>query len=158
VVSLVEEYSALDDVMSMAMDLHTLGSPNYHHYFVKKLVFMALDCHDWEKEMASMLLLALYVDMIEPDQIAKGFRNLLESVDDLSLDIPDAVDILAVFLAQAVVDNIPSGIPHKDEKSPGRGLSGSCCHAARREELSAGTASCRSCEAQMGWEHLHDSC
>jgi programmed cell death protein 4 len=119
---------------------------------------MGLDCHDWEKEMASMLLLALYIDVIEPDQIAKGFRNLLESVDDLSLDIPDAVDILAFFLAQAVVDNIPSGIPHKDEKSPGRGLSGSCRHAASREELSAGTASCRSCEAQMGREHLHNSC
>jgi hypothetical protein len=28
VASLVEEYFALDDVMSMAMDLHTLGSPN----------------------------------------------------------------------------------------------------------------------------------
>ncbi len=92
--SLVEEYFALDDVMSMAMDLHTLGSLNYHHYFVEKL---ALDCHDWEKEMASMLLLALFVDVVEPDQITKGFRNLLESVDDLSLDNPDAVDILAVF-------------------------------------------------------------
>jgi hypothetical protein len=150
VVSLVEEYFALDDVMSMAMDLHTLGSPNYHHYFVKKLVLMALDCHDCEKEMASMLLFALYVDVIEPDQIAKGFRNLLESVDDLSLDIPDAIDFFAAFLAQAVVDDIPCGIPHKDEKSPGRRLSGSCHHAASREELSAGTASCRSCELQMG--------
>jgi hypothetical protein len=150
VVSLVEEYFALDDVMSMALDLHTLGSPNYHHYFVKKLVSMALDCHDWEKEMASMLLFALYVDVIEPDQITKGFRNLLESVDDLSLDIPDAIDFFAAFLAQAVVDDIPCGIPHKDEKSPGRRLSGSCHHAASREELSAGTASCRSCELQMG--------
>ncbi|CAM6068910.1 unnamed protein product [Sphagnum tenellum] len=124
VVSLVEEYFALDDVMSMAMDLHTLGSPNYHHYFVKKLVSMALDCHDWEKEMASMLLFALYVDVIEPDQIAKGFRNLLESIDDLSLDIPDAIDFCAAFLAQAAVDDIPCGIPHKDEKSPGRGSQG----------------------------------
>jgi hypothetical protein len=87
--------------------------------------------------------LALYVDVIEPDQIAKGFRNLLESVDDLSLDIPDAVDILAFFLTQAVVEDIPSRIPHKHEKSPGRGLSGGCHHPASREELSAGTASCR---------------
>ncbi|CAK9872033.1 unnamed protein product [Sphagnum jensenii] len=73
--------------------------------------------------MASMLLFAMYVDVIEPDQIAKGFRNLLESVDDLSLDIPDAIDFFAAFLAQAVVDDIPCGIPHKDEKTPGRGLS-----------------------------------
>ncbi len=117
VASLVEEYFASDDVTSMATDLRNLGSPNYHHYFVKKLVSMALDRHDREKEMASVLLSALYADVIEPDQLAKGFRNLLESVDDLSLDIPDAVDILAVFLARAVVDDIlPPAFLSKTQK------------------------------------------
>lgn len=106
VVSLVEEYFASDDVPAMATDLRNLGSPNYHHHFVKKLISMALDHHDREKEMASVLLSALYADVIQPDQLAKGFANLLESVDDLILDIPDAVDILAVFLARAVVDDI----------------------------------------------------
>ncbi|CAM6103346.1 unnamed protein product [Calypogeia fissa] len=56
--------------------------------------------------MASVLLSTLYADIIEPEQIAKGFTKLLECVDDLSLDIPDASDILALFLARAVVDNI----------------------------------------------------
>ncbi|XP_024399349.1 MA3 DOMAIN-CONTAINING TRANSLATION REGULATORY FACTOR 3 [Physcomitrium patens] len=106
VVSLIEEYFAAGDVASMATDLSNLESPNYHHHFVKKLISMAMDHHDKEKEMASVLLSALYADVLKPEQLAKGFTNLLESVEDLVLDIPEAVDILAIFLARAVVDDI----------------------------------------------------
>lgn len=125
VVSLVEEYFASDDVTAMATDLRNLGTSTYHHYFVKKLISMALDRHDREKEMASVLLSALYADVIEPEQLAKGFMNLLESVDDLVLDIPDAVDILAVFLARAVVDDtLPPAFLRKAQKVLAEGSKG----------------------------------
>lgn len=68
--------------------------------------YRAMDKNDREKEQASALLSALYADVIAPDQMAKGFTKLLESVEDLSLDIPDAVDLLSLFLARAVVDDI----------------------------------------------------
>lgn len=106
VVTIVEEYFVTADVAEAAASLRDLGSPIYLHHFVKKLISMALDRHDREKEMASVLLSALYADVIQPDQLAKGFTRLLEAVDDLSLDIPDASDILALFLARAVVDDI----------------------------------------------------
>ncbi|XP_002964316.2 programmed cell death protein 4 [Selaginella moellendorffii] len=106
VVYIVEEYFATGNVADAATDLRDLGSPSYHHYFVKRLISMALDRHDREKEMASVLLSALYADVMEPDQLAKGFTKLLESADDLALDIPDATDVLALFLARAVVDDI----------------------------------------------------
>ncbi|CAM6114371.1 unnamed protein product [Calypogeia fissa] len=106
VVTIIEEYFNNDDVPETAANLRDVGSPMYHHYFIKKLISMAMDRHDREKEMASVLLSALYADIIEPEQIAKGFTKLLECVDDLSLDIPDASDILALFLARAVVDDI----------------------------------------------------
>ncbi|GAB4843326.1 Peptide chain release factor 1, mitochondrial [Ancistrocladus abbreviatus] len=67
---------------------------------------MAMDRHDKEKEMASVLLSAIYVDVISPAQISQGFILLLESADDLSVDIPDAVNVLALFIARAVVDDI----------------------------------------------------
>lgn len=67
---------------------------------------MAMDRHDKQKEMASVLLSALYADVISPPQIRDGFVLLLESADDLSVDILDAVDVLALFLARAVVDEI----------------------------------------------------
>ncbi|CAH9148159.1 unnamed protein product [Cuscuta epithymum] len=106
VVSLVEEYFSTGDVDVAASDLRELGSVEYHPYFIKRLVSMAMDRHDKEKEMASVLLSALYADVISSAQISRGFFMLLESTDDLAVDILDAVDILALFIARAVVDDI----------------------------------------------------
>ncbi|KAK7350675.1 hypothetical protein VNO77_09542 [Canavalia gladiata] len=106
VVSIIEEYFSTGDVELAASDLRELGSEEYHPYFIKRLVSMAMDRHDKEKEMASVLLSALYADVISPAQIRDGFFMLIESADDLAVDILDAVDILALFLARAVVDDI----------------------------------------------------
>lgn len=106
VVSIIEEYFNTGVVEVAVSDLRELGSSEYHPYFIKRLVSMAMDRHDKEKEMASVLLSALYVDVISPAQISQGFILLLESADDLSVDIPDAVNVLALFVARAVVDDI----------------------------------------------------
>ncbi|OAY47886.1 MA3 DOMAIN-CONTAINING TRANSLATION REGULATORY FACTOR 1 [Manihot esculenta] len=106
VVSIIEEYFSTGDVEVATSDLRELGSREYHPYFIKRLVSMAMDRHDKEKEMASVLLSALYADVISPSQIRDGFVILLESADDLAVDILDAVDILALFIARAVVDDI----------------------------------------------------
>lgn len=106
VASIIEEYFSTDDVVLAASDLRELNSSQYHPYFIKRLVSMAMDRHDKEKEMASVLLSALYADVISPAQIQDGFYMLLDSADDLAVDILDAVDILALFLARAVVDDI----------------------------------------------------
>lgn len=106
VVSLIEEYFSTGDVDVAASDLRELGSSEFLPYFVKRLVSMAMDRHDKQKEMASVLLSALYADVISSAQISQGFFMLLESADDLAVDILDAVDVLALFLARAVVDDI----------------------------------------------------
>lgn len=103
---IVEEYFATDDIGSTANELKELDMPGYNYYFVKKLVSMAMDRHDKEKEMAAVLLSTLYANIIYPPQVYKGFSKLVESADDLIVDIPDAVDILALFIARAVVDDI----------------------------------------------------
>ncbi|KAI4374600.1 hypothetical protein MLD38_012579 [Melastoma candidum] len=106
IISIVEEYFSNGDMDLAISDLRELGSSEYHPYFIKRLVSMAMDHHDKEKEMASVLLSSLYADVISPHQIRDGFVLLLESADDFCVDIPDAVDILALFLARAVVDEI----------------------------------------------------
>ncbi|CAI0377057.1 unnamed protein product [Linum tenue] len=103
---IVEEYFATSDVVSTANELRELKLPGYSYYFVKKLVSMAMDRHDKEKEMAAVLLSALYSEVIDPSQVYKGFSKLVESADDLIVDIPDTVDVLALFIARAVVDDI----------------------------------------------------
>ncbi|XP_071701850.1 MA3 DOMAIN-CONTAINING TRANSLATION REGULATORY FACTOR 1-like [Rutidosis leptorrhynchoides] len=106
VASIINEYFTTGDVDLASSDLKELGSSEYHPYFIKRLVSMAMDRHDKEKEMASVLLSALYSDVISSTQIKQGFFMLLESVDDLAVDILDAVEILALFIARAVVDDI----------------------------------------------------
>ncbi|KAJ0790170.1 putative programmed cell death protein [Helianthus annuus] len=106
VASIIDEYFTNDDVDLAASELRELGSSEYHPYFVKRLVSMAMDRHDKEKEMASVLLSALYSDVISSTQIKQGFFMLLESADDLEVDILDAVEILALFVARGVVDDI----------------------------------------------------
>ena len=71
---------------------------------VKVLTFGLSCCR--EHEMAANLLSSLYHEIIQADQMQKGFKNLLNSVDDLKLDVPSAEDDLGLFLARAVIDDI----------------------------------------------------
>ncbi|KAF5732185.1 hypothetical protein HS088_TW18G00876 [Tripterygium wilfordii] len=117
VVSLIEEYFSTGDVEVASSDLRELGSTDYHPYFIKRLVSRAMDRHDREKEMASVLLSALYADVISPahirdeaaeeglissSQMAKGFARLAESLDDLALDIPSAKTLFQSLVPKAI--------------------------------------------------------
>ncbi|KAK8923836.1 Eukaryotic translation initiation factor isoform 4G-1 [Platanthera zijinensis] len=106
VVPIIEEYFTAGEVEQAASDLKDLGLDEFHPYFIKKLISMAMDKHAKEKEMASVLLSALYADVITASQISQGFIILLESAEDLAVDVLDAVDVLALFIARAVVDDI----------------------------------------------------
>ncbi|KAJ9567797.1 hypothetical protein OSB04_003763 [Centaurea solstitialis] len=118
VASIIDEYFTTGDVDLAASELRELGSFEYHPYFIKRLVSMAMDRHDKEKEMTSVLLSALYSDVISSTHIKQGFFMLLESADDLAVDILDAVEILALFIARAVVDDIlPPAFVTKAKKS-----------------------------------------
>ncbi|KAL9275437.1 MA3 DOMAIN-CONTAINING TRANSLATION REGULATORY FACTOR 1-like protein [Drosera capensis] len=139
VVSIIEEYFNNGAVEVAVSDLEELGSSEYHPYFIKRLVSLAMDRHDKEKEMASVLLSALYADVISPAQISQGFILLLESTDDLSVDIPDAVNVLALFIARAVVDDIlPPAFTKKVQKTlPDSSLGLQVIKVAEKSYLSA---------------------
>ncbi|KAF6262938.1 armadillo-type protein [Scenedesmus sp. NREL 46B-D3] len=92
VTAIVEEYFSSGDTMG--------------HYFVKRLVTLALDRKDKEREMASSLLSNLYAEVLSGEQVQKGFARLVESLDDLLLDVPDAVEQLSLFIARGVVDDV----------------------------------------------------
>eukprot|EP00271_Cylindrocystis_brebissonii_P021137 TRINITY_DN7402_c0_g1_i1.p1 TRINITY_DN7402_c0_g1~~TRINITY_DN7402_c0_g1_i1.p1 ORF type:complete len:735 (-),score=154.20 TRINITY_DN7402_c0_g1_i1:1631-3835(-) len=132
VVAIIAEYFTSGDLATVAADLAELGAPGYHHYFVKKLISMSLDHHDREKEMAASLLSALFGDVIKAGQMSKGFLRLLEGVEDLTLDCPDAVEVLALFVARAVVDDIlPPAFVARTKKALAEGSKGAeVCHLA----------------------------
>jgi programmed cell death protein 4 len=61
---------------------------------------------DGQRESMSRLLSTLYGLDVTMLQIGNGFERLLESIDDLSLDCPNAKEVAAKFLARAIADEI----------------------------------------------------
>jgi programmed cell death protein 4 len=54
----------------------------------------------------SRLLCELHPKVLTDKDIANGFEHLLEDVDDLTIDAPEAKSIVGTFLARAVVDEV----------------------------------------------------
>jgi hypothetical protein len=105
-VSIIQEYFLSDDTPELIRSLKELGYPEHNPIFVKKLITIALDRKNREKEMASVLLSSLSMELFSTEDIVEGFIMLLESAEDTTLDILDAPDELGLFLARAVIDDV----------------------------------------------------
>ena len=44
--------------------------------------------------------------MIPSDQVRKGFQEAIDSIEDTVLDVPDAAELLSLFISRAVVDDV----------------------------------------------------
>ncbi|KAJ0720251.1 putative programmed cell death protein [Helianthus annuus] len=106
IVSIIHEYFLSDDIPELIRSLVDLGSPEYNPVFLKKLITLAMDRKNREKEMASVLLSTLHIEIFSTRDIVDGFTLLLESAEDTALDILDASNELALFLARAVIDDV----------------------------------------------------
>ncbi|KAK3005720.1 hypothetical protein RJ639_016705 [Escallonia herrerae] len=106
VVTIIHEYFHSDDIPELIRSLEDLGAPELNPIFLKKLITLAMDRKNREKEMASVLLSALHIEIFSTDDIVNGFVMLLESAEDTALDILDASNELALFLARAVIDDV----------------------------------------------------
>lgn len=98
VAAIVEEFFSSGDVGNVAASLGDLAAPTsaMGHYFVKRLLTLAMDRRDKEREMASALLSGLYGEGLSAEQLQKGFANTVDALADLTLDVPDAVELLAL--------------------------------------------------------------
>ena len=105
-VEILVEYFSSGDIYEVGRSLSELAYPDLIHLTVKKVITLAMDRHSKEKEMASLLLSELYPEVLPGEQIEAAFGNLLESIEDLALDIPGAPTELALFIARAVTDDI----------------------------------------------------
>lgn len=57
---------------------------------MKRAVSLSLDKTSREKELVSRLLSILHPDPLNDDAVKEGFGLLLDSLDDLCIDTPDA--------------------------------------------------------------------
>eukprot|EP00873_Tetraselmis_striata_P037263 jgi/Tetstr1/457527/TSEL_044107.t1 len=139
---IVEEYFNSGDIPEASRCLSELCLPQYAHWFVKHLIRTAMGRKDREREMTSVLLSSLYGDPLGADQVVKGFENLVDSLEDLVLDVPSAAQLLALFISRTIVDDVlpPSFLSHI---------------SAEASEQSAEVR--RSCESHLGARHAAEA-
>ena len=110
--TIINEYFNSADIDEAWISVEKLDAPVYEHFFVKRLVTLAMDRGHREKEAAATLLSALYPSALSGAQIQRGFLRLVEAADDLSIDVPDAAETLGMFIARAIIDDIlPPSFP-----------------------------------------------
>jgi len=104
--AIVIEYFNSGDISEANRCLTDFNMPQYTHWFVKHLIRTAMGLKDREREMASVLLSSLYGDLLTVDQVTQGFDSLIDCLDDLMLDVPNAPQLLALFMGRAIVDDV----------------------------------------------------
>lgn len=104
--AVIQEYFQEGDLDEAARSLEELKIDDIHQEFVKKAIIFAMEKQPYERELISKLLCELYGKVITPEKISHGFQRTLDSLEDIVLDVPDASDMLAKFLARAIVDEI----------------------------------------------------
>lgn len=54
------------------------------------------------------------LQVVSSEQMQKGFSSIVSNVDDILLDVPDAINLIAVFIERAIVDDIlPPSFVHR---------------------------------------------
>lgn len=86
----IREYFDSADSDEVIRSLDELKCRTYHSEVVKKAVSLSLDEGPRERELVSRLLTCLHPTPLSSEDIEAGFENLLDSLHDLAIDIPDA--------------------------------------------------------------------
>jgi len=100
------EFFSSADIIELATRLEEISAPEYTYEFVKRIINKSCDKGDKERELVSQLLSALYPDTMSSNMIGKGFERLFEIIDEIEIDCPNAKNIVAIYLARAVKDEV----------------------------------------------------
>lgn len=141
----IKEYFDSGDADEVIRGIQEMRCKPYHPEVVKRAISLSLDEGPRERELVSRLLTCLHPIPLEDADVTKGFDLLLDSLDDLSIDIPDAKvrffldfegphlfyyvtkfaiilqSIVGCFLARAIVDEVlpPAFISNRNNSHPG---------------------------------------
>lgn len=86
----LQEYFDSCDADEVIRTIQELGCQEYNAEIVKKAISLALDKHPRERELISRLLTCLHPVPLSHDDMEEGFVALLDSLEDLSTDVPEA--------------------------------------------------------------------
>merc|ERR1712166_835532 len=105
---IVADYFSNSQVDSALEALRELD-PTMNPVFIKKLISAAMDGKKDRFDLATQLLMVgEQQEVISSAHVGGGFLALLRNVRDLQLDVPGAPEVLALFMAKAIVDGVIS--------------------------------------------------
>jgi programmed cell death protein 4 len=96
---LLEEYYAGGELAEACQCIRDLDMPFFHHEIVKKALIMAMEKQN--NHILSLLAECAQEGLITTSQMVKGFTRVIDSLDDLSLDIPDASNKMNMYVEEA---------------------------------------------------------
>jgi programmed cell death protein 4 len=73
--------------------------------FVKRTLIFGIERKAYERELISKLLSGAY-SIFQNKEMPSGFEIVLDRLPDLSLDVPDAPEVLGKFIARAIFDEV----------------------------------------------------
>lgn len=111
--TIIDEYIRGNGAMTVgevSAELRRLRCADLHHEFIRRAINKSLDKNDQDRELVCVLLSSLRDcdgrNTLTEDDFLWGFSHLLGGLDDLSLDCPNVVELVAKFLVRAVTDEI----------------------------------------------------
>lgn len=101
----IKEYLEHSDVDEVLTSLGEYNIYSFKHEIPRLAVTIAMEKKPAYRELISVLLSDMYGTLVNSKDMMKGFDVLLEEVEDLKLDTPDAGEVLGNFIARAVADD-----------------------------------------------------
>jgi programmed cell death protein 4 len=102
---ILHEYLEHGDSTEVKILLRDLNIDGQRHHIASTAVSLALDRHDPHRELTSRLISDLHGPVLSTTDLSAGFNALLDNLQDLTLDTPDAPTVLGQFIARAVADD-----------------------------------------------------
>jgi len=135
----IKEYFDSGDAHEVIRSIQEMRCKPYHAEVVKRAISLSLDEGPRERELVSRLLTSVHPYLLEDEDVEKGFENLLDSLEDLSIDIPDAKSMVGCFLARAIVDEVlpPAFISNRNNNNPGDEVTEKAVTLLSREHCTA---------------------
>lgn len=135
----IKEFFDSADADEVVRGIQEMRCKAYHPEVVKRAISLSLDEGPRERELVSRLLTCLHPIPLEDSDLSQGFDILLDSLDDLSIDIPDAKAIVGCFLARAIVDEVlpPAFISNRNNSHPGDEVTEKAVSLLSREHCTA---------------------
>lgn len=93
-----KEYFDSCDADEVIRTLQELKCPEYHLHIAKRAISLALDKGPRERELISRLLTCLHPNPLSMPDMEMSFVALLDSLDELCKDVPDANVRIYIFI------------------------------------------------------------